>query len=94
MEFKHLPGVQKYCVAWSYAVSITITPTPIPSSFDDTQLKKALEVLDQEIAKGANGATEPAKTSQAAPPAEQQVGDGKKKTARSPVFPTTLKYVL
>lgn len=71
-----------------------ITPTPIPSSFDDSQLKKALEVLDQEIAKGANGAAEPAKTSQVAPPAGQQVGDGKKKTARSPVFPTTLKYVL
>ncbi len=68
----------------------------IPSTFDDLQLKKALEVLDQEIAK----ATAEAKPAEAAP-AEEKKGDEKKegeaekkKAARIPFFPTTLKYLL
>ena len=67
----------------------------IQSTFDDLQLKKALEVLDQEIAK----ATAEAKPADAAPgdekKDEKKEGDAeKKKAARIPFFPTTLKYLL
>ena len=70
-----------------------ISKDPIPSSFDDTQLKKALEVLDQEIAKENTGA-KPADAAPATPEGEKKDGEDKKKAARIPVFPTTLKYVL
>lgn len=73
-----------------------VSKEPIPSTFDDLQLKKALEVLDQEIAKSA-AAEKPA---EATPPDEKK-GDEKKeeatekkKAARIPFFPTTLKYLL
>ena len=67
----------------------------IPSTFDDLQLKKALEVLDQEISKS----TAEAKPADAAPAEEKKDekkdGDAeKKKAARIPFFPTTLKYLL
>ncbi len=68
----------------------------IPSTFDDLQLKKALEVLDQEIAR----ATAEAKPAEAAPGEEKkgdekkEEGTEKKKAARIPFFPTTLKYLL
>ncbi len=67
----------------------------IPSTFDDLQLKKALEVLDQEIAKS----TAEAKPADAAPAEEKKdekkEGDAEnKKAARIPFFPTTLKYLL
>ena len=67
--------------------------SPVPSTFDDTQLKKAMEVLSQEIAKGATG-DKPAETTPAPPEGEKQDGQEKKKAARIPFFPTTLKYVM
>ncbi len=81
-----------------------ISKEPIPSSFDDAQLKKAREVIDQEIAKAAE-----AKPADAAAPAtdekksdekkgdekpDENVEGDKKKAARIPFFPTTLKYGL
>ncbi len=71
-----------------------ITKTPVPSSFDDTQLTKAREVIDQEIAKAAEGA-KPADAAPVPPEGEKKEGEAdKKKAARIPFFPTTLKYVL
>ena len=73
-----------------------VSKEQIPSTFDDLQLKKALEVLDQEIAK-STAAEKPAE----ATPADEKKGDEKKadatekkKAARIPFFPTTLKYLL
>jgi len=67
--------------------------TPTPSAFDDTQLKKAIEVLGQEIAQGAAG-DKPAEAAPATPDGEQKAGEEKKKAARIPFFPTVLKYVM
>ena len=69
------------------------TKTAEPSAFDDTQLKKSIEVLTQEMAKAAGG-TPPADAAPAAPDAEKKPADEKKKAARIPFFPTTLKYVM
>jgi carboxyl-terminal processing protease len=69
-----------------------IAKEPIPSQFDDTQLKKARDVIEQEITKAAAGApaAEPA-----APEGEKKDGDAeKKKSARIPFFPTILRYTM
>ena len=68
-------------------------PTPTPSTFDDTQLKKAREVLEQEMAKTA-GDAKPADAAPAAPEGEKKDGAEKKKAARIPFFPTILKHTL
>lgn len=68
-----------------------ITKDPIPSQFDDSQLKRARDVLLQEIAKGAAPATE----APAAPAEPKKEGEAeKKKAARVPFFPTILRYTL
>ena len=67
----------------------------IPSTFDDLQLKKALEVLDQEIARGTAEAKPADAPGDEKKDGEKKEGDPeKKKAARIPFFPTTLKYLL
>ena len=70
-----------------------ISKDPIPSQFDDTQLKKARDVVEQEISKAAGA---PAAEPDAAPEGEKKEGDAekKKKAARLPVFPTILRYTM
>ncbi|RLS52663.1 MAG: S41 family peptidase [Planctomycetota bacterium] len=71
-----------------------ITKEPIPSTFDDIQLKKAREVIEQEIVKAAA----PAQPADSDPAPDDKKDDEKpaddKKAARIPFFPTTLKYGL
>ncbi len=66
----------------------------IPAQFDDLQLKKALEVLDQEIAKGTGDAKPAEAPGEDKKEEKKEEGSEKKKAARIPFFPTTLKYVM
>lgn len=72
-----------------------IAKEPVPSNFDDTQLKKAIEVVTQEMAKGAAGSAPPGDATKTPPATEEkETTVDQKKTSRIPLFPTILKYTL